>query len=42
MLVNGSPLFDVADATLAGGQVGLFAWADSGTRFDNVRVQAAR
>jgi len=40
--VNGSPLFDVADATLTGGQVGLFAWADSATRFDNIRVQAAR
>jgi hypothetical protein len=23
------------------GQVGLYAWADSGTRFDNVRVQRA-
>ena len=40
--VNGSLLFDVADATLTGGQVGLFAWADSGTRFDNVRVQSAK
>lgn len=40
--VNGSLLFDVADATLTGGPVGLFAWADSGTRFDNVRVQAAQ
>ena len=40
--VNGQQLFDVAEATLTGGQVGLYAWADSGTRFDNVRVQAAK
>ena len=39
--VNGAPLFDVTDNTLTAGQVGLFAWADSGTRFDNVRVQSA-
>jgi hypothetical protein len=26
---------------LSAGQVGLYAWADSGTRFDNVRVQSA-
>jgi hypothetical protein len=26
---------------LSSGQVGLYAWADSGTRFDNVRVQRA-
>ena len=38
--VNGAPLFDVQNSVLHGGQVGLFAWADSYTRFDNVRVSA--
>jgi hypothetical protein len=31
----------VQNGALASGQVGLFAWADSGTHFDNVRVQSA-
>jgi len=39
--VNGGPLFDVHDAALSGGQIGLYAWADSHTRFANVRVQSA-
>jgi hypothetical protein len=39
--VNGAPLFDVANSVLSSGQVGLYAWADSGARFDNVRVQSA-
>jgi len=39
--VNASPLFAVSDGTLTHGQVGLYAWADSGTHFDNVRVQSA-
>ena len=30
-----------ANSALTSGQVGLFAWADSGTYFDNVRVQSA-
>jgi hypothetical protein len=40
--VDGAPVLDVSDATLAAGQVGLFAYADSHTRFDNVRVSAGR
>ena len=39
--VNGVALFDVSNSVLSSGQVGLYAWADSGTRFDNVRVQRA-
>jgi hypothetical protein len=39
--VNGTLLFDVQDASLTHGQAGLYAWADSGTRFDNLRVQSA-
>jgi Domain of Unknown Function (DUF1080) len=39
--VNGQALFDVSNNVLSAGQVGLYAWADSGTRFDNVRVQRA-
>jgi 3-keto-disaccharide hydrolase len=39
--VNGQALFDVSNSVLSAGQVGLYAWADSGTRFDNVRVQRA-
>jgi len=39
--VNGVKLFDVQNAVLTSGQVGLFAWADSKTSFDNVRVQSA-
>ena len=39
--VNGQALFDVSNSVLTQGQVGLYAWADSGTRFDNVRVQSA-
>jgi hypothetical protein len=39
--VNGAPVFDVANTVLNSGQVGLYAWADSGARFDNVRVQSA-
>ncbi|MDQ2808332.1 MAG: DUF1080 domain-containing protein [Chloroflexota bacterium] len=39
--VDGEPLFDVQDSALQGGAVGLFAWADSHARFDNVRVSAA-
>ncbi len=39
--VNGQALFDVTNSELSSGQVGLYAWADSGTRFDNVRVQRA-
>ncbi len=39
--VNGTPLFDVQNSTLHSGQIGLYAWADSHTRFDNVRVSAA-
>jgi hypothetical protein len=39
--VNGAPVFDVANTVLSSGQVGLYAWADSGARFDNVRVQSA-
>jgi len=39
--VNGTLLFDVQDNSLTHGQAGLYAWADSGTRFDNLRVQSA-
>ena len=39
--VNGVALLDVSNSALSAGQVGLYAWADSGTRFDNVRVQSA-
>ena len=39
--VNGQALFDVSNSVLSSGQVGVYAWADSGTRFDNVRVQRA-
>ena len=39
--VNGTPLFDIQNAALSAGQVGLYAWADSATRFANVRVQSA-
>ena len=38
--VDGRALFDVQDTALPGGAVGLFAWADSHARFDNVRVSA--
>ncbi len=38
--VDGAPLFDVQNSVLQGGQVGLYAWADSYSRFDNVRVSA--
>ena len=38
--VDGTPLFDVQNSVLHGGQVGLYAWADSHSRFDNVRVSA--
>jgi hypothetical protein len=31
----------VQDNSLTHGQAGLYAWADSGTRFDNLRVQSA-
>ena len=40
--VNGTLLFDVQDNRLTRGQAGLYAWADSGTRFDNLRVQSAQ
>ena len=40
--VNGTLLFDVQDNSLTHGQAGLYAWADSGTRFDNLRVQSAQ
>jgi hypothetical protein len=40
--VNGTLLFDVQDTSLIHGQAGLYAWADSGTRFDNLRVQSAQ
>ncbi len=39
--VDGTQLFAVQDSQLRGGTVGLYAWADSHTRFDNVRVSAA-
>jgi hypothetical protein len=39
--VNGQALFAVTNSVVRAGQVGLYAWADSGTRFDNVRVQRA-
>ncbi len=39
--INGVAVFDVSNSELSSGQVGLYAWADSGTRFDNVRVQRA-
>jgi len=39
--VDGVRLFDVQDSALQGGAVGLYAWADSHARFDNVRVSAA-
>jgi hypothetical protein len=40
--VNGTLLFDVQDDSLTHGQAGLYAWADSSTRFDNLRVQSAQ
>jgi hypothetical protein len=40
--VDGVQLFDVANAALTHGQVGLFAYADSHSRFDNVRVSTGR
>ncbi len=40
--VNGTLLFDVQDNRLTRGQAGLYAWTDSGTRFDNLRVQSAQ
>ena len=39
--VNGRLLFDVHNGVLTSGGVGLYAWADSATRFANVRVQSA-
>jgi hypothetical protein len=39
--VNKALVLDVRDGTLTAGQVGLYAWASSGARFDNVRVQSA-
>jgi hypothetical protein len=36
---DGAPLVDVKDATLAAGQIGVYATADGATAFDNIRVQ---
>jgi hypothetical protein len=40
--VDGVQIFDVANSALTSGQVGLFAYADSHSRFDNVRVSTGR
>jgi hypothetical protein len=40
--VDGVQIFDVANSTLSGGQAGVFAYADSHSRFDNVRVSTGR
>ena len=37
--LDGVPLLDVQDSTLAQGQIGLYAVEDQATAFDNVRVQ---
>jgi hypothetical protein len=36
--VNGTELFNVTDATLNAGRVGVYSTADGGSAFDNVRV----